>query len=52
VVLRASASLAPLASARRTKRSIEEAGFLRSIDMAMDRFHQKILQVLKIDTRR
>jgi stress response protein SCP2 len=32
-----------------TKRGIEEAGFVRSIDIAMDRFHQQVLQVLKID---
>lgn len=33
-----------------TKRGSEEAGFVRSIDTAMDRFHQQVLQVLKPDT--
>ncbi len=39
-----------LSSALGTKRGIEEAGFVRSIDTAMDRFHQEVLQVLKPDT--
>jgi stress response protein SCP2 len=39
-----------LSSSMGTKRGTEEAGFVRSIDTAMDRFHQEILQVLKVDT--
>ncbi|MWA05378.1 TerD family protein [Actinomadura sp. LD22] len=39
-----------LASSMGTKRGIEETGFVRSIDLAMDRFYQEILLVLKPDT--
>ncbi|MEV5824733.1 TerD family protein [Spirillospora sp. NPDC052242] len=38
-----------LATSLGTKRGTEETGFVRSIDTAMDRFHQEILQVLKVD---
>jgi stress response protein SCP2 len=38
-----------LATGMGTKRGIEETGFVRSIDTAMDRFHQEILQVLKLE---
>ncbi|MBW8487467.1 TerD family protein [Actinomadura sp. PM05-2] len=39
-----------LSSSMGTKRGTEEAGFVRSIDLAMDRFHQEVLQALKADT--
>ena len=39
-----------LPSGMGTKRGTEETGFVRSIDNAMDRFHQEILQALKPDT--
>lgn len=39
-----------LASGMGTKRGIEETGFVRSVDDAMDRFHQEVLQVLKFDS--
>ncbi|RSN62048.1 stress response protein TerZ [Actinomadura sp. WAC 06369] len=39
-----------LATGLGTKRGTEEAGFVRSVDTAMDRFHQEILQVLKLDS--
>nr|WP_221481699.1 MULTISPECIES: TerD family protein [Actinomadura] len=39
-----------LPSGMGTKRGTEETGFVRSIDNAMDRFHQDVLQVLKLDT--
>ncbi len=38
-----------LATGLGTKRGTEETGFVRSIDTAVDRFHQEILQVLKPD---
>nr|WP_233526222.1 TerD family protein [Actinomadura spongiicola] len=38
-----------LATGLGTKRGTEEAGFVRSIDTAVNRFHQQILQVLKLD---
>ncbi|MFI0412420.1 hypothetical protein [Actinomadura sp. 3N508] len=38
-----------LATGLGTKRGTEEAGFVRSIDTAMDRFYQEILQVLKLE---
>ncbi|MGI5328407.1 TerD family protein [Actinomadura nitritigenes] len=39
-----------LASSMGTKRGIEETGFVRSIDLAMDRFYQEILVLLRLDT--
>nr|WP_258944057.1 TerD family protein [Actinomadura glauciflava] len=38
-----------LSSSMGTKRGTEETGFVRSIDLAMDRFYQEILLVLKPD---
>ncbi|WP_433469994.1 TerD family protein [Spirillospora sp. CA-128828] len=38
-----------LATGLGTKRGTEETGFVRSIDTAVDRFHQEILKVLKLD---
>ncbi|MFC7563932.1 TerD family protein [Actinomadura namibiensis] len=31
------------------KRGTEESGFVRSVDMAMDRFHQRVLRALRIE---
>nr|WP_246397432.1 TerD family protein [Actinomadura luteofluorescens] len=39
-----------LSSSMGTKRGTEETGFVRSIDLAMDRFYQEILLVLKPDS--
>ncbi|MFC5748487.1 TerD family protein [Actinomadura rugatobispora] len=39
-----------LATGMGTKRGIEETGFVRSVDTAMDRFHQEILHVIKLET--
>ncbi|QKG27151.1 stress response protein, TerZ- and CABP1 [Actinomadura verrucosospora] len=39
-----------LSSSMGTKRGTEETGFVRSIDLAMDRFYREILLVLKPDT--
>ncbi|WP_242619213.1 TerD family protein [Actinomadura fibrosa] len=36
-----------LSSGMGAKRGTEETGFVRSVDTAMDRFHQEVLQVLK-----
>lgn len=36
-----------LATGMGTKRGAEETGFIHSIDIAMDRFHQEVLQALK-----
>lgn len=33
-----------------TKRGTEQAGFVRSVDTAIDRFHQQVLQALRPDT--
>lgn len=38
-----------LATGMGTKRGTEETGFVRSVDTAMDRFNQEILQVLKLE---
>ncbi|WP_240810367.1 TerD family protein [Actinomadura sp. WMMA1423] len=38
-----------LATGMGTKRGTEEAGFVRTVDMAMDRFHQQVLQAIKAD---
>ncbi|MEU6041678.1 hypothetical protein ABZ801_40450 [Actinomadura sp. NPDC047616] len=32
-----------------TKRGVEETGFVRSVDIAMDRFHREVLRVLRVD---
>ncbi|QFG22887.1 TerD family protein [Actinomadura sp. WMMB 499] len=39
-----------LATGLGTKRGTEETGFVRSIDTAMDRFHQEVLQVVSPET--
>ncbi|WP_433250142.1 hypothetical protein [Actinomadura nitritigenes] len=39
-----------LSSGMGTKRGTEETGFVRSIDLAKDRFYREILLVLKPDT--
>ncbi|MES9539060.1 TerD family protein [Actinomadura sp. NPDC000600] len=38
-----------LATGMGTKRGAEEAGFVRTVDTAMDRFHQQVLQAIKAD---